>query len=136
MITKHVLIFGALFLTGCLGVYDDDFDCGVGKGVGCRSISQVNEMVNRGQVPLPETPAEETASTDESSDLDPHLKIDHLPPLEFLSAQSGMKVKRIPEKTLRLWIAPHEVEDGSFVEETYVNLVLSPGRWVNVLGDH
>jgi conjugal transfer pilus assembly protein TraV len=116
-------VFCPLFLTACMGVYDDEFDCGVGKGVGCRSISQVNEMVNQGQVPLKET---------EESEEDTTINIEAMPSLEPLAAQQGIKVKRIPEKTVRIWVAPHEAQDGSFVEESYVNLVIEPGRWVNI----
>jgi len=124
MKVKYLTLFCTLHLAGCMSVYDEDFDCGVGKGVGCRSISQVNEMVNRGQVPLKEVEEKEEESND--------IAIEDLPGLEALSAQNGIKVKRIPEKTLRIWVAPHEAQDGSFVEETYVNLVIEPGRWINI----
>lgn len=48
-------LFFALFLTGCMGVYEEGFDCPPGVGVGCKSISQVNTMVNKGLLPKPET---------------------------------------------------------------------------------
>ena len=34
-----------LIVTGC-GVYRGTFDCRPGKGVGCESVSQVNDLVN------------------------------------------------------------------------------------------
>ncbi len=40
-----------LSLSGCMGVYEGGFECPPGKGVGCKSISQVNEMINRGDLP-------------------------------------------------------------------------------------
>ena len=129
---KHLTILCTLHLAACMGVYDEDFDCGVGKGVGCRSISQVNEMVNRGQVPLPTAEDEEKEDRDESSTEDVELSTENLPVLAPLASEQGFKVKRIPEKTVRLWVAPHEAQDGSFVEETYVNLVIESGRWVNI----
>ena len=40
-------------LSGCsvMGVYEGGFDCPAGSGVGCKSISEVNEMVNGGALP-------------------------------------------------------------------------------------
>lgn len=34
-------------LTGCMGVYEGGFECPPGKGVGCKSISEVNELINQ-----------------------------------------------------------------------------------------
>ena len=40
-----------LCLTGCMGVYEGGFECPPGIGVGCKSISEVNEMVDQCSVP-------------------------------------------------------------------------------------
>lgn len=37
----------ALMLSGCMGVYDGGFECPPGEGVGCKSISEVNQMVHQ-----------------------------------------------------------------------------------------
>ncbi|OJW49662.1 MAG: hypothetical protein BGO67_03915 [Alphaproteobacteria bacterium 41-28] len=37
-----------LCLTGCMGVYEGGFECPPGEGVKCKSISDVNQMVNQG----------------------------------------------------------------------------------------
>ena len=39
-------------LQGCMGVYEGGFECPAGEGVGCKSISEVNHMVNEGNLPL------------------------------------------------------------------------------------
>ena len=41
----------ALALSGCMGVYDGGFECPPGEGVGCKSISEVNHMVDEGTLP-------------------------------------------------------------------------------------
>ncbi len=41
-------------LQGCMGVYEGGFECPPGEGVGCKSISDVNQMVNWGELPPPE----------------------------------------------------------------------------------
>jgi len=44
----------ALFigLSGCMGIYEGGFECPPGKGVGCKSISEVNQMINAGMLPV------------------------------------------------------------------------------------
>lgn len=46
-----------LCLTGCMGIYEGGFECPAGVGVGCKSISDVNTMVNQGDIP--KAPAEQ-----------------------------------------------------------------------------
>jgi len=38
----------SLSLSGCMGVYEGGFECPPGEGVGCKSISEVNHMVDQG----------------------------------------------------------------------------------------
>ena len=40
-----------LNLTGCMGIYEGGFECPPGEGTKCKSISDVNEMVNQGEIP-------------------------------------------------------------------------------------
>jgi hypothetical protein len=68
-INMRVLMTGmALSLSGCMGVYEGGFECPPGEGVGCKSISEVNEMVNQGlgtrkQEPSTQSSEEETKET-------------------------------------------------------------------------
>ncbi len=50
-----------LSLSGCMGIYEGGFECPAGIGVGCKSISDVNKMVNIGEIPKapPEQPTPE-----------------------------------------------------------------------------
>lgn len=45
---KFILIGISLSLSGCMGVYEGGFECPPGEGVGCKSISEVNSMVDQG----------------------------------------------------------------------------------------
>jgi hypothetical protein len=49
LITDYRLLMTtlALALSGCMGVYEGGFECPPGEGVGCKSISEVNEMVTQ-----------------------------------------------------------------------------------------
>ncbi len=53
---QHWVLITALApaLTSCMGVYDGGFECPPGEGVGCKSISEVNQMVNEGELPKKE----------------------------------------------------------------------------------
>ncbi|MBX9620673.1 MAG: hypothetical protein K2X28_01345 [Alphaproteobacteria bacterium] len=50
LITDYRLLMTtlALALSGCMGVYEGGFECPPGEGVGCKSISEVNQMVDQG----------------------------------------------------------------------------------------
>lgn len=48
---KHLFVATCLSLSGCMGVYEGGFECPAGAGVGCKSISEVNKMVNEGALP-------------------------------------------------------------------------------------
>lgn len=49
---RHVsLLCLSLSLTGCMGIYEGGFECPAGTGVGCKSISDVNVLVNKGEIP-------------------------------------------------------------------------------------
>ncbi len=76
----------SLSLTGCMGIYEGGFECPPGSGVGCKSISDVNTMINRNQ--LPGTKNQETEENTVSYDPTAHNS-HHL----------------IPEST-EIWYAP------------------------------
>ena len=122
--TLLVLSLG-MVLSGC-STTSETFDCKAGKGVGCKSISQVNKMVDEGALgaeqegnahtPL-STPVITTASLSAGSqDSDIPLSDD-------------MVVHRIREEHLRVWIAPFQDHQGNLHEGTVVHTVLKPGFW-------
>lgn len=46
-------LMGCFFLTGCTGsTYSSHFDCPMGKGAGCASLSRVNKMIDRHEIDL------------------------------------------------------------------------------------
>ena len=47
----YLYFLGALLLSGC-STYQETFECKPGKGVGCRSLSHVNQMVDAGADPF------------------------------------------------------------------------------------
>ncbi len=115
-------IFVISQLSNCAS-YQEDFDCKAGKGLGCKSISEVNDMVNRGEVtnnPIQETTLEEPVTT-----------------FTYSGNQNlaGNKIYRAPEKTARIWIKSFTDDKGDYVGETYIHTVISPGAWKEGLNE-
>jgi len=116
---KYFIVPSLLFgLTACTS-NNDLFDCPAGKGVGCQSISEVNRRVDRGDF---ENQREER--TDSLKALAPVAMTfdDRVQP-------SSPGIERVPEKNLRLWIAPFQDEDGNFHEESAIHTIVRQGRW-------
>jgi conjugal transfer pilus assembly protein TraV len=116
----------------------ETFDCPAGKGVGCKSISAVNYMVNQGeQLHAPLGKLEEVQSTPPLSTpvISTDMRAVDSPGVETLFKQSDiplsdtMAVHRIQEEHLRVWIAPHQDAQGNLHEGSIVHTVLKPGSW-------
>lgn len=111
-------------LTACSSIYNDSFDCKAGKGVPCKSISEINTMVSRGELGR-----SEASHKTESGDID----VASLPSFRDSVASATPITKgvyRVPEQTLRVWMAPHLEEGGTWSGARYLYTVVTPGRWV------
>ena len=99
---NHIKLLSLSLLTGCAS-YPETFECGVGPGVGCQSLSAVNTMIEQGQ--LPSSPAPSTL----------HKKI--------VSKGHTVLLPKEPVVTgRRVWMAAHEDEEGYYHEDTYIRL--------------
>lgn len=69
----------ALMLSGCMGVYDGGFECPPGKGVGCKSISEVNQMVNQCSVPSAQCSVPSLQGSEDKLEIwySPSFDVDH-----------------------------------------------------------
>ena len=118
--TKKILILAVVAgsLSGC-SITKETFDCSYGKGVGCRSITEVNTMVNNGNlVGANSTKTSKFAVKPAATSVKP----------EVISSDN-MIVKRVTEEHLRIWIAPHQDEHGHFHEGSVVHTILRSGFW-------
>lgn len=110
MIRLKFIIISSLFFIGC-SVAKENFDCKYAKGVGCRSITEVNSMINEGKLTATNT----------------HMTV--VPIKSEVLNSDNIKVQRITEEHLRVWIAPHQDNLGHFHEGSVVHSVLKPGFW-------
>ncbi len=114
----NVIVPCLLFLSACTS-NNELFDCPAGKGAGCKSISEVNRMVDQGHFG--------GLDENESSSLKTLAPVAMA--YDDVAQTSSTGIERIPEQNLRLWIAPFQDEAGNFHEESAIHTVVRQGRW-------
>lgn len=118
------LVIGGL-ISGC-STTSETFDCKAGKGVGCKSISEVNKMVDEGSLGAEQ---EGTAHTPLASPVITTASFSPGSQGSDIALSDDMVVHRIREEHLRVWIAPFQDHQGNLHEGTVVHTVLKPGFW-------
>jgi len=108
---KWACILICLLLSACAS-NKTQFDCPNGKGVGCKSITEVNDLVNKGSLDA------KTKSKDKAT-----------APIIVPQTQYNTSVERVTEQHLRVWLAPYQDEQGQFHEASVIHTVLRPGYW-------
>lgn len=74
MIKHPYIFFLPLILSGCMGIYEGGFECPPGEGTKCKSISEVNELINR------------------RLESNPSMELENGPPMELEGRQQGCRV--------------------------------------------
>ena len=122
IIAAIILVTG---LVGCSG--KKATDCGVGMGAGCKSVTEVNEMVTKGELGKGKVD-----SIKENHGRFVRLRINEEYRGEVENKKLQNEVRRVPEQTGRIWINGFEDEMGDYIGETYLYTVIEGGRWVDV----
>jgi|GEM_PF-4377064 len=119
-----VLISVALLLSGCSTV-SKSFDTQASEGVGAKSISEVNRMIDRGEIPG--VHAEERAT----KTVTPLVSTAPLPSpsLTPIVLSDNTVIHRQAEQVMRIWIAPFQDQQGNFYEASVVHTVHRPSFW-------
>jgi hypothetical protein len=117
---RSCLILALIGLSGCSS-YSETFDCPAGQGVGCKSLSRVNQMVEKGDLPFKDP--EESVSSDVIS---PRLvKTDQAAPLHLNADIMGEPVMYAGAyKTSRIWFAGYKDSHGNYHGSHFVEPVL------------
>jgi len=116
-----------ILLSGC-STTSEVFECEAGKGIGCKSISEVNKMVDTGKLANNEEPdsikavAPVFAQNNVNSENNPGDGNQIV-----LSDQTT--VSRVQETPLRVWIAPFQDDQGNLHEGSVIHTVARPGYW-------
>lgn len=138
MIKTSFLLLPLLALAGC-GVYSERFECDPGKGVGCLALHKVDAQVDQKTLPfqIEETQekekCQEKAAQNEGEEfiekVSPEIQDSSLTPEPLTLTTDLFERKRLPEQSLKVWIAPYEDRQGNFHEASVVHVVVQPGRW-------
>ena len=99
---KHILFMTSLTMFSACTPYTESFDCPPGRGVGCRSLSTVNQMVEDGKLPL----EEDSTNKEKAPSQDP-LMIEARAPL------MSDDIKSHPTDHVKVWLAGYEDSHGS-----------------------
>lgn len=115
---KGLISSGALvFLIGCAGI-NGKFDCPSQAGIYCNSVSEVNDLVDRGKLPFKKaTKSKKTTA------------INYSTKGQDVAITSARGVRRIPEKILTVWLAPFVDKAGNYHAGSYLTAVIKPARW-------
>jgi len=132
-----MMSISALTATLCLNLCacsttSETFDCKAGKGVGCKSISEVNHIVNQGG--FGESEVEKKQAIPEIRDQGSGISISSqeakiIPEKIEIPLSKSLAVHRVQEEHVRVWIAPFQDEQGNLHEGSVIYTVLKPGYW-------
>ena len=124
-INLSILGLAAITLSGC-STTSENFDCKEGKGVGCKSITAVNKMVDQGSF----------GDSDGSANLTlPVIAAPKNPNIQYIEVplSDDLAINRVKEEHLRVWMAPYQDDYGNLHEGSVIHTVLKPGYW-NIQG--
>lgn len=89
---KHIILMTSLLLLTACTSYKEGFDCDAIPGVGCRSISEVDKMIDEGKIGADDTSNKKPNPQEESKGDNKHLS--------FI-------------KDVHVWIAPYSDDEGT-----------------------
>ena len=118
------LMVMSLILTGC-STASESFDTEATKGVGSKSISEVNAMIDQGKIEGVK------GDNDTSKVIAPVLVQTPMPTLnqETIVLSDHSVIHRQPEQHMRIWMAPFQDANGNFHEAAVVHTLQRPSFW-------
>lgn len=135
LIKKIILSFSVLCLVGCSSM-NSGFDCKNKPGVNCRSLGEVNEMINTGEIgkeknknSKKETPAAKIAGfynfEQRQNRWEPNTQ----------TKSSKDEPVRVGERVVRIWVAPYQDINDNYHGENIVHTVVSKNSWLAPYSD-
>lgn len=121
VLTKILIMLIVMkFLTACSSM-NSGFDCPNKAGVMCKSIDQINTIVDSGNIT--------------GRSLDPVKKT--IKPDEFQSYQTtdvyhAGDPLRYGETVQRIWIAPYEDTENNYHQDNLMYVIIKNGHWIGM----
>lgn len=127
---KTLIMTVVALLSGCSN-YNSAFECKLGKGVNCTSVSKINNMVDSGAF----NEADNNLAANKKVKKET-IKVANKTPFPMVLPNNfhNSIVQRLPETTLRIWVAPYVSAQDGYIEAQYVHEVLEKGAWVEQRG--
>jgi len=124
LITNMVVSLSLLTLSACSST-SESFDSGATKGVGAKSISEVNAMIDQGKIDGLKS------EMDHASVVAPVVVQKAVPIAnpETIVLSDHSVIQRQPEQHMRIWFAPFQDINGNFHEALIVHTLLRPSFW-------
>ena len=119
LITLFVVVT-AFTLSACSSM-NGSFDCPNKAGMNCKSLDEINDMVNSGQIQGRSrflSKDESTASTTEFA---------AYPSTEIYRAGAPI---RYGETVQRIWVAPYEDTEGNYHQDSLMYAIVKRGHWI------
>jgi len=111
-----IIILIAGLIGGCTTM-NSKFTCKTPDGVMCRSLDDVNSMVDRGEL------------GQDYNKIDSHKNALNSTPM-FSHYFSLGKSLRSGESIMRIWTAPYEDTNGNYHDASVFYTVVKPGHWI------
>jgi len=116
---KMLLLITMVFALSACGTMNSSFDCPNKVGVSCKSLSEVNRMVDSGQI---RTQSAEVASYKQDGLVASQTSAD-------MTAYYGAPL-RYGETVQRIWIAPYEDKDNNYHQDSVMYSIIKDGHWI------
>ena len=116
-----------LSLTACSS-YQEGFDCPAGVGVGCQSLSTVDQMIECGQLPKP-IPKDDTSFEVTPSATNPTVYHDSRVYQDNNLQSSPPPIMRISEQSVRVWIKGYTDGQENYHDHAVIYTVVQPASW-------
>lgn len=112
------ILLSQLMLSACTTM-NSSFDCPNKAGVNCKSLDQINRMVDNGQIR-----GQTDARTSTCVSCVPQFQT--FPTSQYLP---GSPI-RYGETVQRIWIAPYEDTVGNYHQDSIIYSVMKGGHWI------
>lgn len=112
------IILSVGLLTAC-GTMNSSFDCPNKAGVSCKSLDQVNSMVDSGQL--------RGQTTSHLDGLGNQTEFSPYP--ESAGYYPGQPL-RYGETVQRIWVTPYEDSEGNYHEDSTLYTIVRKGHWI------
>jgi len=122
-------------LSGCASL-NSSFDCKKPPLVMCKSLDEVNTMVNRGELGRFSEDADCPTCSQSFKNADsPVAKTTPIPTGNFTTPYPVAALNlgaplRYGETVMRLWVAPYQDTNGNYYSPSELYTVVKPGHWM------